>query len=140
MNWKEEVKFVKKCRRIFSHTDFSKKERERQRKFAKKYDFSYVDTWNLDTELSFYLLPRIAYLRKHCHGYPSVLCEFDDAGQTTNDKEAEKQWNCILKTIQKGLHYYLEDTVLAKPLTDKKKKVWKQAKQYIAEYYETFWD
>ncbi len=141
MGWKKEAKFVKKCRKAYHCCEIDRKEQKKRKKFLKNYGFSYSETWNLDTEISLYLLPRIAFLREHAHGIPGCLCAIDEqTGEVTNEKDSEKQWNDILKTIVKGLHYYLDEMVFSEEMTEKKKKVWKQAKTYLAEYYEALWD
>lgn len=141
MSWKKEIKFVNECRREFSSAYISKKDRRKRNAFQKKYGFSYEEAWNLDTELAFYLLPRIAYLKKHKHGMPTKLCKIDHTtGEITNYDEALAQWDLILKTIIKGLHYHLEETVYLKLLSAKKQKTWTLAKQYLAEYYDDLWD
>lgn len=46
--------------------------------FEKKYGFRYEETWNLDHSIACYVLPRLAYLRSHTHGYPSGLAVWND--------------------------------------------------------------
>lgn len=74
----------------------TKKERKKAKNFRKKYGFGYEETYSLDNTMAIWLIPRLAFLRDNCHGYPRELNGIDE-------------WKAILTEIIKGLEIIADD-------------------------------
>ena len=145
--WEKDALFAKRLKFTWKPEDFDSEEEyaaemQKRREFEEQWGFSYVDTWNLEGELANWLLPRVAYYRENCHGYPLKFARYGEDGHTiVNEEEAVRKWDDILKAICDGLHAYLEgDFYEDTPECEAEKEKWEKAKTLLFEYYEDLWD
>ena len=96
--------------------------------FYKENGFHYEETWNLDTEIIKFIVPRLAYLRDITDGYPSDLNSYEE-------------WVDILNQILDGFEHYLiimEGEVSA--LEDIGQNKFKKAFELFTKYFGNLWD
>ncbi len=143
-NWEKEALFVLEMVKneeefMFSEDDAEHSKRKEHDAFVEKWGFSYNDVFDLDKSIAMFMLPRIAYFRAHNNGIPNCFIKVAEDGQTiVNEAEAIKEWNDILETICDGLHLYIEKGT--SDFTEADKEMWKKAKSYIFEYFESLWN
>lgn len=110
--------------RIFPNQE----ELENSKKFYQEHGFHYEETWNLDTEIIKFIVPRLAYLRDITSGYPSNLDSYEE-------------WIDILNEILDGFESYLiimEGEVSA--LEDIGQNKFKKAFELFTKYFGNLWD
>ena len=64
------------------------------RKYKKRHGFSPDETWNLDTVLAEFIIPRLKAFRKMTIGYPAGL--------------TPRKWSIILGKMQRAFEMYLD--------------------------------
>lgn len=122
---------------------WSKKDRKKRKAFIKKHGFDYKDTWNLDTSIAEFILPRIIYLRDHHCGVPYIYHqpyltpeEFANCATTEeSDRKAAEDYNRDLDKIANGLYKYLTESFIS--IDD---KTVNEALQLLAEHFHQLWD
>lgn len=105
----------------------SQEELENSKKFYQEHGFHYEETWNLDTEIIKFIVPRLAYLRDTTRGYPGSLNSYEE-------------WLDILNQILDGFESYLiimEGENLPEDLGHNK---FKKAFSLFREYFNNLWD
>ena len=110
--------------RIFPNQE----ELENSKKFYQEHGFHYEETWNLDTEIIKFIVPRLAYLRDTTNGYPSNL-------------ENHDEWISILNTILNGFEHYLvimEGDIST--LEDIGQNSFQEAAKLFTKYFCNLWD
>lgn len=139
--WQREAEFVQKLKnedeKICFGEDCEPEECVRRDDFVRKWGFSYMDRFDLDKEIAMFMLPRIAYFRDECQGYPSCLSDKDEDGNIIDDGAGKQKWHDILTTICDGLHIYLEKMQYS--FTEEEEQLWQRAKKYLLEYFELLW-
>jgi len=140
-DWKfyaEYAKDFKEDRTIYADDKKKKKIEE----FKKEYGFDYTDSWNLDTSIILFVLPRVAYLREHFISAPSEFLEEPNSIKIDvkkNDiKQACEKWAAILDVITRGFYLYLKKDESWK--TKEEKETWEQAFEYFTKYFRYLWD
>ena len=102
--------------------------------FAEKYGFRIEETWNLNTEMICWLLPRLAYLKQVNSVIPSnvflfidgQLCmrklEYNSQDFPCNKDEISKYWKIAMQEMLDGFELYVKSSydVSALPEDDKK--------------------
>ena len=142
-NWKKEAEYVsarlaEDDKILFTGDDGEPLPRNKHDEFVKRWGFSYNDIWDLDKAIVMFILPRMAYYREHCTGYPTCIAEVAEDGFTVlSEKEAAENWNHILDAICEGLHCYLEKDFGE---SEEKREKWNLAKKYLFDYFEAFWN
>ena len=118
---------------LFTDNDGKPVPRTNHDEFVEKWGFSYNDIWDLDKTIVMFILPRMAYYREHCTGYPSDFAEVAEDGFTVlKEEEAAENWNHILDTICEGLHCYLETDF---DESEEKHEKWNAAKKFLFDYF-----
>ena len=110
-----------------------------------------IDWWNLDTQLAYWILPRLRMLRKCSHGHPINLPPYDRNIHQTDDSQHEN-WLLVIDDIIFAFEYplILELRFLGCPPTDPLhplSDILKQMEErknrglhYFVLYYNDLWD
>ena len=106
------------------------------KKFKRKYGFEYSDIWNLDQTLVGFLLPRIAFFAENHTGFPCDLDDLDESGRIKDREKVAEKYQEKLDTIVEGLYLYYSKTIL----NEEEQETWENAKKYLAETFESWWD
>ena len=67
---------------------------EKHQAFAEKYGFRIEETWNLNTEMICWLLPRLAYLKQFTSAIPNSVFLF------INDSSVCVNWNTTVRVFR----------------------------------------
>lgn len=112
--------------------DFSK-EYQKDIDFYNENGFYREETWNLDFTIARFILPRLAYLREKCIGYPSDL--------------TYESWLQMLdKMILAFDHIYNEagNAFYSHTMTETERTIWENEKEeglmLFAKHFEDLWD
>lgn len=100
------------------------------------------DTWGLDGYLARVISESVEHLRRTTHGYPAPRAEWPWPAEV--DKQAERDWDEILRAIAEGFAAVADDEYLAEDadgrLISEFKPEYKRAMALFAEWFPSLWD
>lgn len=102
----------------------------------KKYDFDYRETWNLDYEIACFILPRLAYFKDHCNGYPYDLTKATDDGYIITEN-AYEEWERILDKMIKAFEIIVKNK--ATFTKEEERKIVQEGLDLFGKYYFDLW-
>lgn len=110
---------------------------KKSKKFHKKNGFYYEETWNLDSSIAAFVLPRLIYFRDNFQGVPLDYCTYEEDGYTvTNMTEAVENWKKDIATMIEAFYYIIKDDY-----NDKKHKdIIKKGLKLFSKKFQNLWD
>ena len=125
---------------------------EKHQAFAEKYGFRIEETWNLNTEMICWLLPRLAYLKQFTSAIPNSvflfidgqLCmrklEYNSQGLPCNEDEIGKYWETAMQEMLDGFELYVKSSYNVSALPEKDKKQMDNAFTLLVKNFDALWD
>lgn len=134
MDW---TKIAKKCKKE------QKKEKHWLKKnaksgFKKQNGFYAQECWDLDRNVAFYILPRLAFLAANHIGHPFAPQNEEEVHDTVLQEQAANDWQNILDKMVEGFYLYCFKDSLK--WNNEEKALWKETKKLFMENFEGLWD
>ena len=126
---KQAEKLAKKCTVNVRKWNNKKWYIDSSDKFLYRHGFNYQDTFNLDTSILAYILPRLTFFRDHCTGYPGTVESYD-------------AWIETLNKIIDGFYAYMGQTwkVVNPKEMDEIQEQFNESMQLFAKHFCSLWD
>lgn len=140
ITWKDCKKAIKNQPYHLSQKDDRYK---KSKQLQKKIGFRYEETWNLNTTLAAYMLPRVLWLKNHTHSFPVSFNNINEWKDVLN----HICWS-LYQTLTSEAEYKItlnneEEEKTGKPKSILLRQVYEEIRegyQKLGEYFPDLWD